>query len=107
MIAQIHAKTLAFRTPGAKLIAVSDIFEEAGQRVVDGCNGLPKFYKVQVALISLMLISLMATSLRVYRPSFRVLSTPVHRICAGLKASNFHANLHVCIRLSCSSSFTT
>lgn len=43
---QIHAKTLAFRTPGAKLVAVSDIFEEAGARVVAGCNGLPKFYKV-------------------------------------------------------------
>ncbi|CAM9743035.1 unnamed protein product [Discosporangium mesarthrocarpum] len=44
-IGDIHAKTLAFRTPGAKLIAVSDIFEEAGARVVAGCNGLPKFYK--------------------------------------------------------------
>lgn len=43
---QIHAKTLAFRTPGAKLVAVSDIFEEAGARVVEGCNGLPKYYKV-------------------------------------------------------------
>lgn len=43
---QIHAKTLAFRTPGAKLVAVSDIFEEAGARVVEGCNGMPKFYKV-------------------------------------------------------------
>ncbi|CAB1115830.1 unnamed protein product [Ectocarpus sp. CCAP 1310/34] len=43
---QIHAKTLAFRTPGAKLVAVSDIFEEAGARVVERCNGLPKFYKV-------------------------------------------------------------
>lgn len=45
-VQQIHAKTLAFRTPGAKLVAVSDIFEEAGARVVEGCNGLPKFYKV-------------------------------------------------------------
>ncbi|CAB1118522.1 unnamed protein product [Ectocarpus sp. CCAP 1310/34] len=44
-IGDIHAKTLAFRTPGAKLVAVSDIFEEAGARVVEGCNGLPKFYK--------------------------------------------------------------
>ena len=44
---QIHAKTLAFRTPGAKLVAVSDIFEEAGARVVEGCNGLPKYYKVR------------------------------------------------------------
>jgi len=43
---QIHAKTLAFRTPGAKLVAVSDIFEEAGARVVEGCNGMPKYYKV-------------------------------------------------------------
>ncbi|CAM9605063.1 unnamed protein product [Scytosiphon promiscuus] len=44
-IGDIHAKTLAFRTPGAKLVAVSDIFEEAGARVVEGCNGLPKYYK--------------------------------------------------------------
>eukprot|EP00904_Undaria_pinnatifida_P007935 jgi/Undpi1/4271/HiC_scaffold_17.g07637.m1 len=44
-IGDIHAKTLAFRTPGAKLVAVSDIFEDAGARVVEGCNGLPKFYK--------------------------------------------------------------
>ncbi|CAM9398612.1 unnamed protein product [Pylaiella littoralis] len=44
-IGDIHAKTLAFRTPGAKLVAVSDIFEEAGARVVEGCNGMPKFYK--------------------------------------------------------------
>ncbi|CAM9601933.1 unnamed protein product, partial [Laminaria digitata] len=44
-IGDIHAKTLAFRTPGAKLVAVSDIFEEAGAIVVEGCNGLPKFYK--------------------------------------------------------------
>ncbi|CAM9322286.1 unnamed protein product [Choristocarpus tenellus] len=43
-IGDIHAKTLAFRTSGAKLIAVSDIFEEAGARVVAGCNGVPKFY---------------------------------------------------------------
>ena len=46
-VQQIHAKTLAFRTPGAKLVAVSDIFEEAGARVVEGCNGVPKFYKVR------------------------------------------------------------
>lgn len=44
-IGDIHAKTLAFRTPGAKLVAVSDVFEEAGARVVAGCNGLPKFYQ--------------------------------------------------------------
>lgn len=49
---QIHAKTLAFRTPGAKLIAVSDIFEEAGARVVEGCNGIPKYYKVCTLLAS-------------------------------------------------------
>lgn len=53
---QIHAKTLAFRTPGAKLVAVSDIFEDAGARVVEGCNGVPKFYKVCVARVWSILI---------------------------------------------------
>jgi myo-inositol 2-dehydrogenase/D-chiro-inositol 1-dehydrogenase len=32
-IGQIHANTVAFRTPGAKLVAITDPFEEMGKKV--------------------------------------------------------------------------
>ncbi|CAM9426563.1 unnamed protein product, partial [Chrysoparadoxa australica] len=44
-IGDIHATTLAYRIPDADLIAVTDIFEEAGARVVANTGGSAKYYK--------------------------------------------------------------
>lgn len=44
-IGQIHSNTLAFRTPGARLVAVTDPFEEMGRKCVEGVGGIPDYHK--------------------------------------------------------------
>ena len=44
-IGQIHSNTLAFRTPGARLVAVTDPFEEMGRKCVEAVGGIPDYHK--------------------------------------------------------------
>lgn len=44
-IGQIHSNTLAFRTPGARLVAVTDPFEEMGRKCVEQVGGIPDYHK--------------------------------------------------------------
>ena len=44
-IGQIHSNTLAFRTPGARLVAVTDPFEEMGNKVLEQTAGIPAYHK--------------------------------------------------------------
>ena len=42
---QIHSNTLAFRTPGARLVAITDPFEEMAKKVLDQTGGIPHYHK--------------------------------------------------------------
>lgn len=50
-IGQIHSNTLAFRTPGAKLLAVADPFEEMGRKCVEQVGGIVPYYKEYEAML--------------------------------------------------------
>lgn len=42
-IGQIHSNTVAFRTPGARLVAITDPFEEMGKKVGPSMATLPRY----------------------------------------------------------------
>jgi threonine dehydrogenase-like Zn-dependent dehydrogenase len=44
-IGQIHSNTLAFRTPGARLVAVTDPFEEMGRKCQESVGGIPDYHR--------------------------------------------------------------
>ncbi|GAB5035937.1 myo-inositol 2-dehydrogenase [Nannochloropsis oceanica] len=44
-IGQIHGNTLAFHTPGARLVAITDPFEEMGKKLIGQTGGMPTYHK--------------------------------------------------------------
>jgi len=50
-IGQIHSNTLAFRTPGARLVAITDPFEEMGKKVLEQTGGMPAYHKDYLELL--------------------------------------------------------
>ncbi len=50
-IGQIHSNTLAFRTPGARLVAVTDPLEEMGKKVLEQTAGIPAYHKDYLELL--------------------------------------------------------
>jgi predicted dehydrogenase len=42
---------VAFRTPGARLVAVADPFEEMGKKVLELTGGIPDFHKDYVEML--------------------------------------------------------
>lgn len=50
-IGQIHSNTLAFRTPGARLVAITDPFEDMGKKVLDQTGGIPSYHKNYLDLL--------------------------------------------------------